>query len=303
MVEQATGGQLAAAPAVAQALSPPARVSYWGAAWRRFRQNKLGVVGLGMVAILLVLAGVGPFVAPHSYATPDFTATYAPPSTQYWLGTDELGRDLLSRLLWSLRNAVLIAFGVEAIALVVGFSVGALAAMRGGWVDNILMRITDIMFAFPGLLFSIILVAVMGRGLFTIFVAIGVVSWPGMARLVRSHVLTIRDREYIEAARLAGATTPDLLIHYVFPNSLGPIIVALSFGVPAAMTVESALSLIGLGVPPPMPSFGIMINDGVRYVFSAVHLTLVPGLFFAITLLSFTFLGDALRDAFDPRSA
>jgi len=298
MAEQMTIGQI-----TVSAAAPPARVSYWGAAWRRFRQNKLGIIGLGMVALLIVLAVFGPFLAPHSYATPDYGATYAPPSGKYWLGTDELGRDLFSRLLWSLRNAVMIAFGAEAITLVVGFTIGALAALQRGWVDSVLMRITDIMFAFPSYLFSIILVAVMGRGLLTIFLAIGIASWPGMARLVRSQVLMIRDREYMEAARLAGASTPDLLLRYIFPNSLGPIIVALTFGVPGAMMVEAGLALIGLGVMPPMPSFGNMINDGVRYIFSAVHLALFPSLFFAITLLSFQFLGDALRDAFDPRSA
>lgn len=273
----------------------------WVRAWRKFKRNKLAVASGIFVLLLILAAYVGPFLLPYSYDTIDYTAVYQGPSAHHWFGADELGRDLFSRLVYSLRTAMTVAFGAEAITLVVGVSVGAAAGYLGGRVDNLLMRFTDIMFAFPSFLFNVMLIAVMGRGLLTIFIAIGLTSWVGLARLVRAEVLKIKAREYVEAGRAMGASNWEIVSRYILPNVLGPIIVTMSFGVPGAMMTESALSLIGMGVAPPAPSFGALITSGQRYVLSYPHMLLWPALVFAVTLLAFTWLGDGLRDAFDPR--
>jgi len=274
---------------------------YWRRTWRKFSRNKLAVVGAVFVTLLILAAVFAPWIAPYAYDKVDYTATYQGPSASHIFGTDELGRDLLSRQLYSLRVALLVALGAESITLAVGSVVGAIAGYKGGLADNILMRITDIMFAFPSFLFNVVLVAVMGRGMITIFIAIGVTSWTGLARLVRAQVLALKSREYVEAGRAMGASTSDIILRYIMPQTLGPIIVTLAFGVPAAMMVESALSLIGMGVTPPMPSFGTLIASGQRYILSFPHLLIWPAASFAAILLSFTWLGDGLRDAFDPR--
>lgn len=273
----------------------------WVRAWRKFLRNKLAVLSGIFVVLLILTAFVGPFLLPYSYDGVDYTAVYQGPSLKHWFGTDELGRDILSRLVYSLRTAMTVAFGAESITLVAGVAVGALAGYMGGRVDNLLMRFTDIMFAFPSFLFNVMLIAVMGRGMLTIFIAIGLTSWVGLARLVRAEVLKIKSREFVEAGHAMGASHWDIVTRYILPNVLGPIIVTMSFGVPGAMMTESALSLIGMGVAPPAPSFGALITAGQRFVLSYPHMLLWPALVFAFTLLAFTWLGDGLRDAFDPR--
>ncbi len=273
----------------------------WVRAWNKFKRNKLAVFGAVFVTLLMLTAFVGPYLLPYGYDQIDYTAVYQGPSVKHIFGADELGRDLFSRLVYSLRTAMIVAFGSEAITLVAGVAIGAIAGYIGGRTDNLLMRFTDIMFAFPSFLFNVMLIAVMGRGLFTIFVAIGLTSWVGLARLVRAEVLKIKSREYVEAGHAMGASNWDIVTRYILPNVTGPIIVTMSFGVPGAMMTESALSLIGMGVAPPAPSFGALITAGQRFVLSYPHMLLWPALVFAFTLLSFTWLGDGLRDAFDPR--
>lgn len=273
----------------------------WTRAWRKFLRNKLAVLSGIFVVLLILTAYVGPYLLKYPYDGVDYTAVYQGPSAKHWFGTDELGRDLFSRLVYSLRTAMTVAFGSESITLVAGVAVGAIAGYMGGKVDNLLMRFTDIMFAFPSFLFNVMLVAVMGRGMLTIFIAIGLTSWVGLARLVRAEVMKIKAREFVEAGHAMGASNWDIVVRYILPNVLGPIIVTMSFGVPGAMMTESALSLIGMGVAPPAPSFGALITAGQRYVLSYPHMLLWPALAFAFTLLAFTWLGDGLRDAFDPR--
>lgn len=273
----------------------------WVRAWKKFKRNKLAVLGGLFVVLLILTAFVGPYLLPYTYDQIDYTAVYQTPSLKHLLGADELGRDIFSRLVYSLRTAMIVAFGAEAITLVAGVAVGAIAGYVGGRTDNLLMRFTDIMFAFPSFLFNVMLIAVMGRGLLTIFIAIGLTSWVGLARLVRAEVMKIKAREFVEAGHAMGASNWDIVTRYILPNVTGPIIVTMSFGVPGAMMTESALSLIGMGVAPPAPSFGALITSGQRFVLSYPHMLLWPALVFAFTLLAFTWLGDGLRDAFDPR--
>jgi ABC-type dipeptide/oligopeptide/nickel transport system permease subunit len=290
---------VSAAPVTAATRVPASHQSFWARAWRKYRRNKFAVVGLVFVALLLVVGLLGPMLAPYPYAAVDYNATWQGPSAAHWFGTDELGRDLFSRLLYSLRNAIIIALGAEAITLFFGCTVGAVAGYMGGRVDNLIMRFTDIMFAFPSLLFNVVLVAVLGRGMVTIFIAIGATSWVGMARLVRGQILSLKGQEYVEAARAAGASHTDIIFRYLLPNTMGAILVTIGMGIPRAMMVESSLSVIGMGVQPPMPSWGNLITVGLPFLRSQPHLLLFPALSFALTLLAFTYVADGMRDALD----
>lgn len=271
-------------------------------AWRRFRRNPLAVAGALFVAVLFGAALLAPALAPHAYDEVHFAAAWAGPSSQYLFGNDELGRDMFSLQLFSLRNAVIVGVGATLVTLVIGTAVGAAAGLVGGRLDNLLMRVTDVMLAFPTFLFNIILVTILGRGLLVIFVAIGSTSWAGMARLVRAQVLTLKEREYVSAARALGASRLDIGLNYILPNAAGPLIVAVAFAIPNAMMVEAGMSVLGMGVNPPMPSWGLLIQQGAPYILTYPHLLLWPALTFAFTLMSFTFLGDGLRDAFDPQA-
>lgn len=276
--------------------------SYWGAAWRRLSKNRMAIAGGIFVIILILVAVLAPWLAPYGYDEAHYEHAFEPPNRHFIFGTDDLGRDMFSRLIYSLRNAMIVAFGSQAVVLVIGTTLGAMAGFRGGLLDIILMRIVDIMFAFPTFLFNVILVTVMGRGLFTIFLAIGITGWAGLARLVRGQVLALKQKEFVEAARALGARDSHIIRRYILPNILGPIIISLAFGIPNAMMMESGLALIGMGVRPPMPSWGNLIGAGMGMVMGFPHLLIWPALTFGITLLSFTFLGDGLRDALNPRS-
>lgn len=277
-------------------------VGYWGAAWRRFRRNKMALFSGVFVVALIILAAMAPIVAPYPYDETHYEHTFEGSSLRFLFGTDDLGRDMLSRILYSLRNALIVAFGAQTITLILGVLLGAIAGFRGGLVDTLIMRLVDIMYAFPTFLFNVILVTVLGRGLFTIFLAIGLVNWAGLARLVRGQILSLKQAEYVEAARALGAKDSYIITHYLLPNALGPIIISFTMGIPTAMMTESGLSLIGMGLRPPMPSFGNLLNSGNGMVLGFPHLLIWPALSFAIILLSFNFLGDGLRDALNPRS-
>lgn len=276
--------------------------SYWSAAWGRFKKNKMAVVGLFYIIAIIIISIFTPWIAPYSYDEPHYAYTFQKPSAKFWWGTDDLGRDMFSRNLYAMRNALLVGFGSQIVVLIIGVIIGAIAGFRGGMVDTILMRITDIMYAFPTFLFNVILVTVMGRGLFTILVAVGVTGWAGMARLVRGMVMYLKHADFVEAARALGAKEGYIIRKYVLPNMLGPIIVSLAFGIPNGIWIESGLALIGMGVRPPMPSWGNMLGAGVGYIMAFPHMVIFPILTFALTLLAFTYVGDGLRDALNPRS-
>lgn len=276
--------------------------SQFARAWARFRRNKLALVSLVFIAILLLVAIFAPLVAPYGHDETNYAAQRVPPGTDgYLLGTDQIGRDILSRLIYSLRTAFIIAIGAEVIAMFLAIVIGMTAGYVGGRVDNVLMAMTDILFVFPSYLLIIILVTVFGRSELTIFVAIGISSWVGTARLVRAEVLRLRVREFVEAGKAMGASGFTISLRYILPNALGPLLVALSFGIPGAIIAESGLALLGLGVQPPTPSWGTMILEGQQWVLVSPHLLIWPTGLFALTMLAFTWIGDGLRDAFDPQ--
>lgn len=274
----------------------------WKAAWRRFRRNRLATISLVFVGLLVLTAIFAPLIAPYAYDDTDYIARRVGIGAEgHLLGTDELGRDVLSRLIFSVRTALVIAIGVEAVALGLAIVVGLLAGYVGGKVDDLLMAVTDIMFVFPSYLLMIIFVTVYGRNEMTIFLAIGISSWVGTARLVRAEVLRLKNQEFVEAGKTMGASGTTIALRYILPNAWGPLLVSLSFGIPGAIMAESGLALLGLGVQPPTPSWGSMIQDGLQWVLVSPHLILAPIILFTLTMLAFTWIGDGLRDAFDPQ--
>jgi oligopeptide transport system permease protein len=265
-------------------------------------RNRLAVAGLIVIAFVLVvalLADIFPLPDP-TYQFP--ASSYALPSAAHWLGNDQLGRDVLSRLIHGARVSLTVAIGAEIIILIIGLTVGGIAGYFGGSVDNFLMRLTDVFYAFPDLLFVIIITAALGPSVLNIVLAIGLVNWTDLARLVRGQVLTLRERDYVHAAQSLGATPGRILTQHLLPNAAGPIVVRLTYAIPAVIFAEAVLSFIGLGVRPPQASWGTMVQQGNQAIFSAPHLVLFPALAIAATMLAFNFLGDGLRDALDPQN-
>lgn len=269
-------------------------------AWRRFRRNPLSVASLVFIALLVLIAIFAPLVASHDPIALDTSRALLRPGQEgHLLGTDALGRDVFSRLVYGLRTALLVGFVAELAALAFAILIGLAAGYVGGRAEQLLMGFTDVMYAFPGYLFSVILVTVMGRSVWAVILAIAIASWVGQARLVRAQTLSLKSRDYIEAARAMGASGPRIAVRYILPNAIGPILVATSFGIPGAIATEAGLSLLGLGVQPPTPSWGTMLVEGISYTVVAPHLMLAPALVFAITLLAFNWVGDGVREGFD----
>jgi peptide/nickel transport system permease protein len=260
-------------------------------------------VASGVFVVLLILIAVMvPLIAPYGIDDQHMEAAYQKPSARFIFGTDILGRDMLTRILYSLRNSLLVAFCAQTVAQVIGIVLGSIAGYRGGIIDSLIMRIVDIGYAFPNTLLQIILVTVMGRGLFPVFLAIGLTQWAGSARFVRGQILSLKQAEYIEAARAIGAKDGHIIRRYLLPNTFGPILIGFMMGIPAAMITEGALAFIGLGLRPPMTSFGNLLNIGNNALLGKPYLLIWPIVVFAFVLLSFNFLGDGLRDALSPRS-
>lgn len=279
--------------------------------WSRFRKHKLALIGMGVIALLILTAVLAPLLSPTDPNRGDLFAKLAKAGAQmpkglgtgkFLLGADYLGRDLLSRLLYGARISLLVGFVAEGVIIAIGVPLGAIAGYYGGWVDKLIMRIADVMFAFPDLLFAIAIMFALGSGIINLFIALGVVGWAGIARLVRGQVLQLKERDFVEAARAAGAPNWLIIVRHILPSCLGPIIVAATLGIPGAIMSEAALSYLGLGVQPPTATWGSMINDGRGYLLHAPVLSIAPGLAIMITVLSFNLVGDGLRDAFDPRS-
>lgn len=261
-------------------------------------RHRLGMIGLVIVIAFSAAALFAPQLAPHDPLQQRIaTARLEAPSAEYPLGTDELGRDILSRLVYGARISMRIGLIAEGIALVIGMTLGSLAGYLGGWVDNLIMRLTDIFFAIPSLLFLIVVVAIMDATATTIFVALGVISWPSEARLMRAEVLRLREREYVTAARAVGMRNWRIIVRHIMPNAVASLIVVGSLGVAGAILAEATLSFLGLGIQQPVPSWGTMINQGQEYIFSAWWYSVFPGLTIMLAVLGFNFVGDALRDA------
>ncbi|MFG1911098.1 ABC transporter permease [Kribbella sp. NPDC048928] len=273
----------------------------WSRAWGRFRKHRLAFGSLIFCTLLILIAIAAPLIAPYGYEQTDIQHKLAGPGAPgHLLGTDLLGRDILSRLIYGLQTALTVAFGAELTALVLALAIGLFAGYLGGRVEQVLMAFTDVMYAFPSYLFAVVMVTVLGRSIFALVVAIGIASWVTQARLVRAQVMTLKEREYVEAARSMGAKGSTIAIRYILPNAIGPILVTTSFAIPAAIAAEAGLALLGLGVQPPTPSWGAMISEGSRYLLAAPHMLVAPAVLFALTLLAFTWIGDGVRDAFDP---
>ena len=260
-----------------------------------------GRIGLAIVAIAVLAAALGPWVIPQDPIRQDLPMRLAGPSWQHWLGQDELGRDLLARLAIGARVSLFVGIAVVSVSAFVGTLVGALAGYLGGAVDLALGRIMDVLMAFPGILLAIALVAVLGPSLGNVVLALVTIGWVGYARLVRGQVLKVRELEYVQAARGIGAPVTRVLGRHVIPATFSTISVQATLGMAGAIVAEASLSFLGLGVQPPTPSWGTMLDAGRSHLFDAPHLTIVPGVAIALLVLGFNFAGDALRDQLDPR--
>lgn len=278
-------------------------VSPWVNAWHRLRRNHLAVFGGIVLIALSLLCVIGPWFSPYGYEQTDLYNTFSSPSAKHWLGTDQLGRDLLTRLLFGGRISLMVGLVATFVALTIGVIYGAVAGFFGGKLDRVMMRIVDILYALPFTIFVILLMVFFGRNILLLFVAIGAVEWLTMARIVRGQIMSIKRMEFIEAARSLGLGTPRIIFRHMIPNILGPIIVYTTLTIPGVMLLEAFLSFLGLGVQPPMSSWGVLIKDGAERMEEYPWLLIFPGTIFSLTLFSLNFLGDGLRDALDVRSA
>ena len=293
--------------------SPPLRVvdslqlvrgqGFWALAWQRLLRNRVAAAGLGVIGLFALVALLAPLVAPHDPRFQDLAHTFAPLSLDHPMGTDNLGRDWLSRLVYGARLSLTVGIFAQAIVLAIGLPLGLAAGYWGRAADSAIMRFTDLVYAFPDLLLIILLRSVLGGSVFTLFLVIGLVSWVDIARLVRGQVLSLREREFVEAARSLGASGREIMVRHLLPNLLGPLVVVVAFGIPRAVFIEATLSFIGIGVAPGTPSWGSMVQEGYAAIFAHPHLVAFPSAAIALLMLAFTFLGDGLRDALDPRYA
>ncbi len=281
----------------------PAARSIWGDVWQRLRANRLAVISAIFVLLIIVLALAAPLVAPRGYTFQDYKNLRAGPSAQFWLGTDTAGRDLWARIVYGGQVSLTVGIGVQLIAVLIGVPLGLLAGFRGGRVDMLIMRVVDTLYAFPTLLFAILLMSWLGQGVLNIVIALSLIGWLPLCQLVRAQVISLREREFVQAARALGVPDLQIMWRHLLPNILSTIITAVSFGIPQAILSEAALSFIGVGINPPLPSWGSMVSDNILYIRSAWHLALFPALALGLTMLAFTAFGDGLRDALDPRSA
>ncbi len=290
----------------------------WDDAIRRLVRNRLALLALLVILALVVIAVAAPLVAPFNPNAQDHSLLFAKPSRAHIMGTDALGRDWFSRVVYGARLSLTVGIFAQAIILIIGVTIGTTAGYFGGQIDNLLMRFADLVYAFPDLLLIILLrqvfsagilhatgIHVLGRDteqIFTLFFIIGIVNWVGDARLIRGQILSLKERDFVEAARSIGASNRQIMWRHLFPNTLGPMIVVVTFGIPRAVFLEATLSFIGIGVGPSIPSWGTMVQDGYSAIFASPHLVLFPAGAIALLMLSFTFLGDGLRDALDPRT-
>jgi oligopeptide transport system permease protein len=278
--------------------------SLWQDAWRRLRANRAAVISLAVLALIALASVFGPMLLPWTYDQIDWDHVEALPpdfATGHYLGTDSVGRDLLARTLFGGRVSLTVGILATFVALFIGVSVGAIAGYVGGRVDQVLMRFVDLMYSVPLTFFVIILMVVFGRNFILMFLAIGAVEWLTMARIVRGQTLTLRNREFIEAARASGGSTAAIIWRHIVPNVLGVVIVYVTLTIPQVILLESFLSFLGLGIQEPMTSWGMLINDGAAELEVNPRTLIVPAVFMTATLFCFNFLGDGLRDALDPR--
>jgi len=290
-------------PAISDLDQAEQGTSLWQDAWLRLRRNHLAVFGLAVLAVFVLVALITPWIAPYGYAQQNLELGATPPSPSHWLGTDIFGHDLLTQILYGGRISLAVGFLATAVALLIGVTWGAVAGYAGGRVDAVMMRLVDILYALPFMIFIVLLMVVFGRNLLLLFLAIGAVEWLTMARIMRSQVQALRQQEFIEAAISLGLSPGAIIRRHLVPNALGPIIVYTTLTIPGVMLLEAFLSFLGLGVQPPQTSWGLLISYGAESMEEYPWLLLFPGLVLTLTLFSLNFLGDGLRDALDVRSA
>jgi peptide/nickel transport system permease protein len=277
------------------------QVSHAGDAWQRFRRNRLALIGLVVVGVLLLAAVGAPWLAPADPAKQSLIEKRARPGGKFLLGADEFGRDILSRVIYGTRVALVVGVLSVALALAVGLTLGCLAGFAGGWVDALIMRATEVLLAFPYLLLAIAVVSALGTGVLNTTIAVGIWGTPAVIRIVRAAVLAARETEYVRAARALGASTLQVLVRHVLRNILPTVVVYSTLFMANAILVEAALSFLGLGVQPPTPSWGLMVSTGRDLLLVAPHVATIPGLAIMVAVLGFNLVGDGLRDALDPR--
>jgi oligopeptide transport system permease protein len=290
------------------ALEPPTKQrsavperTLWQDARRRFFRNRLATAGLCVVGLFITFAVFADVLAPTPYDRSVLNEALQFPSARHWLGTDQVGRDMLSRIIFGARTSLLVGFAVQALAFGIGIPLGVAAGLRGGgWADFVVIRLVEVMSAFPNFLFALFLLSVIGTGLRNVIFAIGITSWIDVARLTRAQLLSLRDRDFVQAARALGASDRHIILSHLLPNALPPLIVMLALGIPSAMFAEAGLSFLGLGINDPIPSWGKMVGDSLGYIRVYWHVGFFPTLMIALAMLSFNFVGDGLRDALDP---
>jgi ABC-type dipeptide/oligopeptide/nickel transport system permease subunit len=282
-------------------LKAPEQASLWSDAWRRLRRNRLALISAIYLVLLVAVALVALVHTPYSYREVGVARPYSGPSSANWFGADILGRDVLSRLMVGAQISLIVGVGTQVLVLMVGIPIGLLSGYYKGPLDTVVSFIINVFYGIPDLLVAMILLLLLGPSLNNIIIAIVATRWMDMARLVRGQTLSLREREFIEAARSSGAKPLKILFGHILPNSLGPIIVQATFGVPAAILFEAFLSFLGIGVQPPTPSWGSMAADGLAAIRIAPHMVIFPSIALSLTLMAFNFLGDGLRDALDPR--
>lgn len=282
---------------------PPTRKSrsQLGEVWRRLRRNRMAMLGLVIISIIVLTAIFADVIAPYDYRQQNLMRVADPPSREHLLGTDDLGRDILSRIIHGARVSLQVGFVAVSISLIIGGTLGALAGFYGGKLDNVVMRFMDVLLAIPSILLAIAIVSAFGGGLVNVMIAVGIATIPVYARIVKASVISIKEQEFIEAARAIGARDSRIIIRHILPNSLAPIIVQGTLGVAIAILSAAGLSFIGLGIEPPTPEWGAMLSSGRHLIRRAPHVATFPGIAIMITIFALNLLGDGLRDALDPR--
>lgn len=275
--------------------------SQFSMVFKSLKQNKMAILGLIILVFLVLLAVFADIIAPYDYYKQDLQNAYLHPNSQHIFGTDEFGRDIFSRVIYGARISLIVGFVSVGIALLIGGLLGAVAGFYGGRIDNIIMRIMDVLLAIPQTLLAIAIVAALGAGLINLMIAVGISSIPNYARIVRASVMTIRGEEYIEAARASGTSDAKIITKHILPNCVAPVIVQVTLGIAGAILTAAGMSFIGLGIQPPVPEWGNMLSSGRDYIREYAYMTMFPGLAIIITVLSLNLLGDGLRDALDPK--
>jgi peptide/nickel transport system permease protein len=269
--------------------------------FRRLKKHRLAMIGAAIILTLFFVAVFAPFIAPHDPIEQNLANRLLSPNTEHLLGTDNLGRCILSRLIYGTQVSLQIGIMVVGITSIVGVTLGAIAGYHGGIIDEIIMRGVDVLLAFPGIILALVIAGILGPSLFNVMLALAVVGWTSYARVVRGSVLSVKEKEFVEAARAIGASDTRILFHHILPNVMAPVIVMATLGMAHVILAAAALSFLGLGAQPPTPEWGSMLNAGRAFIRTAPHLTIFPGLAIMVTVLAFNFLGDGLRDALDPR--